>query len=238
VKQCDCHPVRSNTRKYPEGRFPFRVACSSKLLNLEEGAYEDEIDAITKCDLQVIVVETVAQGNSHDVASAVDSPNYPGLTNSDFPCLWVESGGEHFVIRLPYDMVEVAQIIRTLTDCAKHRKSFKDMEAKFMAKRPQAMRPGQLSSRSPWMSGSFYLACIVVVGALFLVMARTVNVLVLPLVLIASILGVSVVGAFQLRNDEKLKDKPFIELMRLAFNHLPLLRRREEPEHKSGPKQE
>jgi Ca2+/Na+ antiporter len=87
-------------------------------------------------------------------------------------------------------------------------------------------KKGELTNRSPWISGSFFLACIVIVGAMFLVMSRTVNPIVLPLVLIASILGVAVVGAFQLRNDERLSQKSFLALMTLTFKYLPFLRRR------------
>jgi|SRR5215203_5441909 len=90
-------------------------------------------------------------------------------------------------------------------------------------------RKEQLVPRSPWIAGSFYLAGIVIVGTLFLVMARTVDVLILPIVLVASMLGVSIVGAFQLRNDNRLSEKNFLQLMALTFKYLPLLRRRDEP---------
>ena len=38
-------------------------------------------------------------------------------------------------------------------------------------------------ARSPWVSGSFYLAAIVILIALFLVVAKTVNFVVLPIVI-------------------------------------------------------
>jgi hypothetical protein len=78
---------------------------------------------------------------------------------------------------------------------------------------------------SPWFSGSFYLACAVVILAVILATARAVHPLVLPVVLIAALLLVSVVGAFQLRHDEKLCQKNFLSLMALSFKHLPHLRR-------------
>lgn len=77
--------------------------------------------------------------------------------------------------------------------------------------------------RNPWISGSFYLAVMVVVVVLLLVAARTVPPMLLPAVIIGAILAVTTVGAFQLRNDAKLKEKSFLSLMRLIFGNLPLL---------------
>jgi hypothetical protein len=84
----------------------------------------------------------------------------------------------------------------------------------------------ELHGRNPWITGSFYLAGMVIVGALFLVMAHVVNILVLPLIIIASILAVSTLGALQLRHDAKLGEKSFLQLMSLTFRFLPLLGKR------------
>jgi hypothetical protein len=89
--------------------------------------------------------------------------------------------------------------------------------------------------RSPWITGSFYLAALVVIGTLFLVMARTVNGFVLPIVMLASLFAVSLIGAFQLRNDDKLSQKNFLELMILTFKYLPLLGKKESTNQKALP---
>ena len=86
-------------------------------------------------------------------------------------------------------------------------------------------RPGGVSRQSPWSTGSFYLVALVVVATLLLIMGRTVNLIALPIVLIGALLGLSIIGALQLRHDEKLSDKSFLELMRLSVRSLPLLRR-------------
>jgi hypothetical protein len=86
-------------------------------------------------------------------------------------------------------------------------------------------RERQESPRSPWATGSFYLAALLVVGLLFLVIARTVSPFVLPIVLIASLLAISIIGALQLRNDTRLSEKSFLNLMALTLKSLPLLRR-------------
>lgn len=79
--------------------------------------------------------------------------------------------------------------------------------------------------RSPWISGSFYLAAMVVIGTLFLVVANTVPFLALPVVIVGAMLAVSLVGAFQLRQDKNLSEKNFIALMLLTFKQLPFVRK-------------
>jgi TRAP-type uncharacterized transport system fused permease subunit len=78
---------------------------------------------------------------------------------------------------------------------------------------------------SPWVTGLFYLASLVVLATVFLIVSRTVDVLALPIVLIAALLGVSIVGAFQLRHDDRLAERSFLDLMGLTLRSLPLLRR-------------
>lgn len=95
---------------------------------------KEEIDAVTKDDLFVVVTATVQAGDPRDVASAVDSSRYPGLTYSDIPCLWVEKPHQgHFVIHLPDDTRKIRRIIRKLTDCAKQKMSLKTMEEEIEA---------------------------------------------------------------------------------------------------------
>jgi hypothetical protein len=81
--------------------------------------------------------------------------------------------------------------------------------------------------RSPWVSGSFYLATIVILISLFLVVARMVNFVVLPIVIVGGLLAVSLIGAFQLRQDKNLSETNFITLMALTFKQLPFIRRQE-----------
>jgi hypothetical protein len=92
-------------------------------------------------------------------------------------------------------------------------------------RRVDEQRRAAESPKSPWATGSFYLAALLVVGILFLVMAKTVSAWVLPIVLIASMLAVSIIGALQLKNDARLSEKSFLALMGLAIKSLPLLRR-------------
>ena len=80
------------------------------------------------------------------------------------------------------------------------------------------------SPKSPWASGSFYIFLFVVVIAGLAILANTVSVYVLPIVLVAGILIVPIIGALQLRQDTRLSEKGFLQLMKLAIQQLPLIR--------------
>jgi len=87
------------------------------------------------------------------------------------------------------------------------------------------------TTNNPWISGSFYLATAVVLVTLFLVGANTVPILVLPIVIVGALLMVSVVGAFQLRQDNALNQKNFLSLMLLTFKQLPFVRNKDKNEN-------
>jgi len=76
---------------------------------------------------------------------------------------------------------------------------------------------------SPWASGSFYLVALVIITIIFLAVGRLVSVWLIPVVLVAGLLGFTVVGAFQLRQDDRLSERNFVSLMRLALSTTPAL---------------
>jgi hypothetical protein len=80
--------------------------------------------------------------------------------------------------------------------------------------------------RNPWITGSFYLASLVSVVTLLPALAKVVTPLLVPIVMVGAVLGVSVVGAFQLRHDQSLGEKNFLSLMALTFKQLPLVGKR------------
>jgi hypothetical protein len=82
-------------------------------------------------------------------------------------------------------------------------------------------------TNNPWVSGSFYLVAAGVIIVVLLVVAEHLSIWALPLVLTEAILIISILGALQLKNDERLSDESFIKLMGLSFRYLPLLRHRE-----------
>ncbi len=78
--------------------------------------------------------------------------------------------------------------------------------------------------QSPWLSGSFYLFAFVMVIAASAAVAYALSWIAVPAVLVTGALGVSVVGAFQLRHDYRLKEKNFLDLMGETYRQLPFIR--------------
>lgn len=83
--------------------------------------------------------------------------------------------------------------------------------------------------QGPWLSGSFYLAALVVVMAASIGASRVVPPWTVPLVVVVSLLGVGAVGALQLRHDDRLGECGFIELMKITFLRLPAVLRQSPP---------
>jgi len=89
----------------------------------------------------------------------------------------------------------------------------------------QTFNPDIMEKKNnPWLSGSFYLfvAFVIIVG--LAVISNLVHWALLPIIIIGGILLIGVIGAFQLRNDDKLKDENFIKLMSETYKRLPLLK--------------
>lgn len=83
------------------------------------------------------------------------------------------------------------------------------------------------TSLNPWVSGSFYFVVFLVVLVALAVIGRLLPIIVLPLILIGGILAMSVIGALQLRQDERLDEENFLKLMALSFKYLPWIRKRD-----------
>ena len=77
--------------------------------------------------------------------------------------------------------------------------------------------------RSAWANGSFYLFTFAVVIASFGFLANTVPLYTLPIILVAGALFVPIIGVFQLKQDGRLSNKSFVELMKIVIGQLPLI---------------
>src|SRR5258708_7459273 len=93
----------------------------------------------------------------------------------------------------------------------------------------EKMKPSKVYP-NPWVSGSFYLIVFIVIIAAFAVVGKVLPSYVLPIILIGAILALSVIGALQMRQDEKLSEENFLKLMTLSFKYLPWLKIRKEQE--------
>jgi hypothetical protein len=76
---------------------------------------------------------------------------------------------------------------------------------------------------NPWISGSFYLilAIIIIIG--LAVLSHLVHWTLFPIIIIAGILFIGLVGILQLKNDDKISDKSFVSLIVETYKRLPLI---------------
>jgi len=79
--------------------------------------------------------------------------------------------------------------------------------------------------RNPWTSGSFYLFALAVGTAVCVIAINSVPQIFVPIVIIAIILVLVVVGIFQLRNDEGLGQDVFERIIHRILKILPFLKR-------------
>ena len=90
-------------------------------------------------------------------------------------------------------------------------------------------RRGEIEQRrrsrlsSPWATGSFYLVVVVVVIGILLVAGSVAPWWTLPIIILGGVLILTVVGALQMRQDDRLSEEGFLQLMRDALLRLPLL---------------
>jgi internalin A len=110
-------------------------------------------------------------------------------------------------------------------------------EGRFPQRLPEEIQlkpqpPSAVQKSNPWLSGSFYLFSFVVAIATILIAIVVLNKYgvswttgaVLPIVLIAGLLSIGIIGANQLKNDERLSNESFVKLMIESYKRLPLLK--------------
>jgi hypothetical protein len=97
---------------------------------------------------------------------------------------------------------------------------------------PKEGAMGDTKVRSAWANGSFYLFAFAVVAGIFGYFALALPAYSLAVIVIAGAVLVPIIGALQLRQDDRLSQKPFLELMRISVSQLPLLQRLGKSEEK------
>ena len=115
---------------------------------------------------------------------------------------------------------EVLRVTKALVDQRAERQSELQAERQRLA--------------SPWVSGSFYLCCFIVVMAVILVAGKILSIVALPIVVIAGILFITVVGALQQKQDQRLSEKGFLQLMLATLRNLRLVIGRTGPQDPPG----
>jgi internalin A len=106
-------------------------------------------------------------------------------------------------------------------------------EPETSTRRPEIREAASpVQANNPWMSGSFYvMAFVVVVAALIgcvVVLSRenvsAAAMTLVPVIVIAALLAVGVIGAVQLRNDDRLSEKSFLQLIVESYKRMSMLR--------------
>jgi len=83
----------------------------------------------------------------------------------------------------------------------------------------------QLAVRSAWANGTFYVFTFAIVIAGLGLLAKSVSGYTLIGLLTAGIIFVPLIGALQLRQDDRLSERSFLTLMRMVIGQLPLIGR-------------
>jgi hypothetical protein len=96
----------------------------------------------------------------------------------------------------------------------------KDVESRCGVLPERVMKASR--PRSPWFSGSFYLVVGVVIGALVIIIAARVPWYAVPMIVLPILMLSAVIGALQLRHDERLTEQTFLRLMARSMRHPPL----------------
>ncbi|MCP4651517.1 MAG: tripartite tricarboxylate transporter permease, partial [PVC group bacterium] len=138
--------------------------------------------------------------------------------------------------KYPYEMVDVLVLIDDVIgkeqffEEEKRRREWDfdvridgDRERGLPERKKSEVRNNQI--RSAWANGSFYLVTFLSVGVFISILLDKFHWTILPAVLIPGILITLVIGAFQLRNDNKLSQKKFMVLIKDVFKQLPLIRK-------------
>ena len=108
------------------------------------------------------------------------------------------------------------------TKTVENNSPLQDTKGKGQEKTPT--RSNNLPVQSAWANGLFYLFIFVVVAGTVGLLAGRLNSTQLGLAILAGILAVPLIGAFQLRMDKRLSEKNFYELIKLTVSQLPLIR--------------
>ena len=82
--------------------------------------------------------------------------------------------------------------------------------------------------RNPWFSGSFYLGAAVILLTALTIVAGNVSARLFPIVVAGAFAGLTIIGAFQLKNDGRLSEQAFFKLIDLSMRRvlLPLSKAR------------
>ena len=94
---------------------------------------------------------------------------------------------------------------------------------RYLEQKPPPNSGRDAGLHNPWISGSFYLTSVVLIGGILVALAKTIGIMMLPIATASIVLIVSVIGAFQLRQDARLTEQSFLKLMLMTLKRVPFL---------------
>lgn len=161
------------------------------------------------------IVSLICPGCAHSFSAVVRTSEHSITDQAATPVVCPLCSATHI-----YELGELKMVLTVEGSSADE---VKDVATELMKEMGEKEMPKTI--RNPWISGSFYLATILVIGTLFLVVSKMVHPLAFPVILVSTLLGVSLVGAFQLKQDKSLSQRNFLYLMALTFRQLPFIRK-------------
>ncbi|MGD9994054.1 MAG: hypothetical protein AB7S69_12220 [Salinivirgaceae bacterium] len=80
------------------------------------------------------------------------------------------------------------------------------------------------TKNNPWQSGSFYLLSALLLLFILAYFTSVLAYYMIPIIIIGGIILITIIGALQLKNDDKLKEKNFLKLMSISLKKLRLIK--------------
>ena len=121
----------------------------------------------------------------------------------------------------PYEPVSVLGLIDDVMD--KNELIKREEKGGDMTKPEEPKKPEEVKLPSAYRNGMFYLFVFVVVFCLIALFGGKLELPYLVLTIVSTALFLVIIGALQLKNDERFSDDSFLELMKLVIEQLPLI---------------
>jgi hypothetical protein len=173
----------------------------------------------TKQELKEISKEIKFEVKAHHCKRLERIASVASQINIDLGRIWHQQYDNKEYGNVDFDKVE--RIYGDTRDMSVNLKDLSNISERFT---DYVGKSKHIMKNNPWISGSFYLLTVVLVLTTLAVISNFVVWHVLPIVLIAGILLVGIIGALQLRNDDMLKEENFVKLMIETYKRLPLLK--------------
>ncbi|MEM7066928.1 MAG: COR domain-containing protein, partial [Cyanobacteria bacterium P01_B01_bin.77] len=169
---------------------------------------------------------------SIQVNEQISLPEQPDIWIDYRHLLTLESMGEQEWIPTGYDQkVNIKALLRGIETEVEHQ-AFPEVAASDGKKIRTSQSSGMIvrtkrlgQSQNPWSSGFFYLFSLSVIATVFAAVSHFVAWYILPVVIVGTLLAIGIVGALQLRQDNRFSEENFLILLIEAYKQLPFLPR-------------